>query len=130
MFDTESYKKLRNYNRKMKEEQEKITIWKSLPAKERNRILQQKKEREAFAIVNYNHKKRIFVKEHHSNVTLQDWKNILNKQNNICLSCNQLFSDKNKPTQDHIIPLSRGGWHNKENIQALCLKCNSKKGAK
>lgn len=32
-----------------------------------------------------------------------------------------------KLTQDHIIPLSKGGGTHKDNIQALCYKCNMKK---
>lgn len=31
---------------------------------------------------------------------------------------------------DHIVPLSWGGGHEKENIQILCHTCNSRKGNK
>ncbi len=31
---------------------------------------------------------------------------------------------------DHIIPLSKGGRHDEDNFQALCKKCNCKKGSK
>jgi len=33
----------------------------------------------------------------------------------------------NKPTMDHILPLSMGGEHTSANIQALCQSCNSSK---
>lgn len=29
---------------------------------------------------------------------------------------------------DHIVPIIRGGWHTTENLQALCLACNTAKG--
>ena len=31
---------------------------------------------------------------------------------------------------DHIVPLSRGGKHVRENLQILCVRCNCSKGAK
>ena len=45
------------------------------------------------------------------------------KSVNKCNLCNK----KTKLTLDHIIPLSLGGIHAKENIQILCKSCNSKK---
>lgn len=34
------------------------------------------------------------------------------------------------PELDHIVPLSRGGWHSPDNCQTLCRRCNQDKGAK
>lgn len=36
----------------------------------------------------------------------------------------------NAPEIDHIVPLSRGGTHDRSNLQCLCKSCNSSKGAK
>lgn len=33
------------------------------------------------------------------------------------------------PELDHVIPLSRGGWHAPDNCQTLCRQCNADKGA-
>jgi 5-methylcytosine-specific restriction endonuclease McrA len=43
-----------------------------------------------------------------------------------CLCCNR----KRKLTADHVIPVSKGGTSNIDNIQPLCRPCNSSKGAK
>jgi len=54
--------------------------------------------------------------------TLKDWEEIKEKYNQCCVLCDA--SDL-KLTIDHIIPLSKGGRHKKENIQPLCHSCNS-----
>lgn len=36
----------------------------------------------------------------------------------------------NAPTLDHIVPLSKGGGHMWSNVQCLCRRCNTRKGAK
>lgn len=38
------------------------------------------------------------------------------------------FPDPKSASIDHFIPLSIGGWHAKENVQTLCLRCNQSKG--
>jgi 5-methylcytosine-specific restriction endonuclease McrA len=41
------------------------------------------------------------------------------------------YCDKEaKLTLDHVIPLSRGGKHSKDNVVAACLHCNDSKGTK
>ena len=62
-------------------------------------------------------------------LTLNEWNKILDLQNNECAICGVSFDDV-RPTQDHITPVSKGGGYTKENIQALCGSCNSRKSNK
>ena len=46
------------------------------------------------------------------------------------LSLDTPHNDLRQPTIDHIIPLSKGGAHIRDNCQAMCRSCNSKKSNK
>ncbi len=43
-----------------------------------------------------------------------------------CAYCHQ----RKLLTQDHVVPIVKGGWHVIENIVPACRSCNSSKGAK
>lgn len=57
--------------------------------------------------------------------TLEEWKKLLKRYNFKCADC-QL---KKELTRDHIMPISKGGSNDIDNIQPLCRSCNSRKRA-
>jgi 5-methylcytosine-specific restriction endonuclease McrA len=58
-----------------------------------------------------------------------NFKKILKDSNGVCGICRKPF-DLFGIDFDHIIPLSRGGAHATDNIQATHSRCNRAKGAK
>jgi 5-methylcytosine-specific restriction endonuclease McrA len=56
--------------------------------------------------------------------TLEDWNVTRQLFGNSCYACGRsdVFLDK-----DHIIPVSKGGTNNKDNIAPLCKRCNNSK---
>lgn len=55
--------------------------------------------------------------------TLAEWKDLVAKFGGVCVGCLQTLP----LTVDHVRPLSKGGTSFIENIQPLCLSCNSRK---
>jgi len=58
--------------------------------------------------------------------TLSDWEILKAQYNWTCPACKRHEPDI-KLTEDHIIPISKGGSDNIENIQPLCRRCNCSK---
>jgi 5-methylcytosine-specific restriction endonuclease McrA len=55
-----------------------------------------------------------------------DWQRLVEILGNACLKCGSL----DKITQDHVVPLSKGGQHHPTNLQPLCRTCNEIKQAR
>ena len=59
-----------------------------------------------------------------SNFTNTDWKKCKEFFNNECAYCGRKLKNL---TQDHFIPLSKGGNYTKDNIVPACRNCNCRK---
>jgi len=61
--------------------------------------------------------------------TAGEWETLKAQYNWTCPSCKRKEPDI-RLTEDHVVPLSRGGTDNIENVQPLCGSCNSYKYTK
>jgi 5-methylcytosine-specific restriction endonuclease McrA len=51
------------------------------------------------------------------------------RDRNLCLYCGGQFA-RHELTRDHVVPLSRGGRDDWENVVTACIACNVKKGGR
>jgi 5-methylcytosine-specific restriction endonuclease McrA len=58
--------------------------------------------------------------------TAEEWQDLCERYDYRCLCC----GEQKKLEADHVIPLTKGGTSNIDNIQCLCRSCNARKGAK
>ena len=91
---------------------------------EKRRILWRKRNWEK--VLYDNRQRRIIRLGNGGFHTLGEWQTLKAQYNWTCPSCHQQEPEI-KLTVDHIIPISKGGSDNIENIQPLCRSCNAKK---
>lgn len=77
----------------------------------------------------YNNRRRSLKINAEGSHTVEEWQELKAYYKWTCLCCGQKEPDIIL-TEDHIIPLSRGGSNSIENIQPLCKICNSIKQTK
>lgn len=97
-------------------QKEKARQWKR-NNKERHRAIQHTARRR------YRARKRGAGGSH----TTAEWEALVKYYEGRCLCCGR---DDVKLTIDHIVPVSKGGSNNIDNIQPLCFSCNASKQAK
>lgn len=123
-FDRKKYEK--EYYQKNREYVNARQLAWSHKNKEKRKIAKDKwrvknRERTNFLSRLYHYRK----KNAEGTITFEQSK-LLYSRFTVCPYCN-----KNKPnTLDHVIPLTRGGTNNIDNLLPVCVNCNSKKGDK
>ena len=63
------------------------------------------------------------------------WKKLAERQGSmLCYLCGKVCNPygppSDRPTVDHVIPISLGGTHTWDNVRLACMQCNSGKGMK
>jgi hypothetical protein len=100
-------------------------LWRlSNPDKEKNRHLSWRRSNPDRSL-NQRTRRRALksgaIGEHY---TREQFRDLCSLAGNICLCCGRA----KRLTADHVIPLSKGGSDSIDNIQPLCINCNSSKG--
>jgi 5-methylcytosine-specific restriction endonuclease McrA len=95
------------------------------PGKKAKRIAEWAKNHPEAIKVKFN-KHRAKMLGNGGSFTVNEWKHLCKAARYKCLDCRK----RRKLEADHIIPVSKGGTSNIDNIQPLCRTCNARKGTK
>lgn len=72
------------------------------------------------------HRRRTRIAGNGGSYTADEWQALVEHCGGFCQCC----GEETELTVDHIIPVVKGGTSNIDNLQPLCLPCNSSKGTK
>lgn len=85
------------------------------------RLLWQRNNKEKVRASHQRHRSRVM--DGGGSFSPAEWSDLCDHYGNLCVCCKQ----KKPLTADHVIPVSKGGSSNIDNIQPLCRECNSRK---
>jgi 5-methylcytosine-specific restriction endonuclease McrA len=71
-----------------------------------------------------NTRRRARLRAVECTLTTAEWRTIKAAYGHRCVYCRKKFK---RLTLDHVIPISKGGPHTKENVVPACRRCNSRK---
>ena len=72
-----------------------------------------------------SHNRRARIKQAGGRLTTKECREIFEKHGKRCLKC----GSDDRVALDHVVPLALGGMNIADNMQPLCMMCNSYKGA-
>lgn len=101
----------KHYNSNLEQERARTKKWKKDNPEKQRFIEKRRRSRKINAEGSHTH---------------EQWIELKNQYGCRCVRC-QKHESEVKLTQDHIIPLSKGGTDYIDNIQPLCFSCNSSK---
>ncbi len=95
----------------------------------RKKLVKNWKKKNYDRVLYLNERRRVRKMKAEGNHTFGEWELLKKQYGYICPACGKKEPEI-KLTEDHIIPLIKGGSDYIENIQPLCRSCNAKKHTK
>jgi len=137
-YQREYGKKWKIIQRKLNSEyaQKQLELKREYGRSVQGKIVAQKWRKENMDKILFWNKKRILLEKNvPGSHTWYEWQELKVRHNNKCAICkiNEIklkrrWGNKfSKLTEDHIVPISKGGTDYISNIQPLCISCNAKK---
>jgi len=74
-----------------------------------------------------NWRRTLNLREAGGKHTREEMQIVLALQDGRCIYCNAIFTDENRPSEDHLLPISKGGSDWALNIVLACWRCNSRR---